>query len=238
MVYSEYVQTNMSVAPTPDGGTRQQADQGAPQNSGTTQQSSGLSSNAAQSTSRSGDGSGTSSSSKPTPTVGQLVAGTGAFLFEGAVCAILGCGSANAVLGDSGDPGVDQMSEGEKALQTALFFGTAGAVAIVSKGLGAANRVLIRTPSQLAAKFKHAKDFGIAGNYSKANAAAFSRAINQHVNSPGVQAIQGTYHGQAVTHFLDPSSGLNVIADSANNFISGWTLNAAQLQNVLTHGGL
>jgi hypothetical protein len=101
-----------------------------------------------------------------------------------------------------------------------------------------AGTVLTRTPAQLASKFKHAKDFGVAGKYSKANAAAFSRAIHQHVNSPGVRAIQGTYHRAPVTHYLDPSSGLNVIADPAGNFISGWKLSPAQLQNVLTHGGL
>lgn len=98
--------------------------------------------------------------------------------------------------------------------------------------------MLGRAPSQLASKFKHAKDFGVAGNYSKANAAQFSRAIHQHVNSPGVRAIQGTYHKQPVTHYLDPSTGLNVMADQAGTFISGWKLSPGQLQNVLTHGGL
>ena len=103
---------------------------------------------------------------------------------------------------------------------------------------GEASQVLLRTCQQLQAKFKHAKDFGVVGNYSKATAAEFSRAIHQHINSPGVRAIQGTYHKQPVIHFLDPSSGLNVIADPAGNFVSGWRLSPAQLQNVLTHGGL
>ena len=101
-----------------------------------------------------------------------------------------------------------------------------------------ASTVLGRTSAQLASKFKHAKDFGVVGNYSKANAAEFSRAIHQHVNSPGVRAIQGTYHKAPVTHYLDPSSGLNVIADPAGNFVSGWRLGAEQLKNVLAHGGL
>jgi RHS repeat-associated protein len=98
---------------------------------------------------------------------------------------------------------------------------------------GAASRVLLRNPQELQAKFKHAADFGVAGNHSKANAAEFSRAIHQHINSPGVRAIQGTYHKQPVTHYLDPSTGLNVMADPAGNFISGWRLSPAQLQNVL-----
>jgi Colicin D len=103
---------------------------------------------------------------------------------------------------------------------------------------GGASTVLGRTPAQLASKFKHAKDFGVTGNYSKANAVEFSRAIHQHVNSPGVRAIQGTYHKAPLTHYSDPSSGLNVIADPAGNFVSGWRLGAEQLKNVLAHGGL
>jgi hypothetical protein len=116
--------------------------------------------------------------------------------------------------------------------------GVAAGAKQAARGAGEASTVLLRTSKQLQAKFKHAKDFGVAGNYSKANAAEFSRAIHQHINRPGVRAIQGTYHKQPVTHFLDPSSGLNVIADPAGNFISGWRLSPGQLQNVLTHGGL
>ncbi len=101
-----------------------------------------------------------------------------------------------------------------------------------------ASTVLGRAPAQLASKFKHAADFGITGNYSKDNAAEFSRAIHGHVNSPGVRAVHGTYHKAPVTHYVDPSSGLNVIADPAGNFVSGWRLSPEQLQNVLTHGGL
>jgi hypothetical protein len=101
-----------------------------------------------------------------------------------------------------------------------------------------ASTVLGRTSAHLASKFKHAKDFGVAGNYSKANAAEFSRAIHQHVNNPAVRAIQGTYHKVPVTHYVHPASGLNVIADAGGNFVSGWKLGAEQLENVLTHGGV
>jgi hypothetical protein len=101
-----------------------------------------------------------------------------------------------------------------------------------------ASRVLLRTPEQLASKFKHAKDFGVPGNYSKANAAEFSRALNQHINSPGTQLIEGTYHRMPVTHYVNPSTGLDVMADSAGNFISGWKLSPEQLRNVMMHGGL
>lgn len=100
------------------------------------------------------------------------------------------------------------------------------------------SKVLLRTERQIQAKFKHAGDFGVTGSFSKANATKFSQAIHVHINSPGVRQIAGTYHKAAVTHYVDPSSGLNVMADPVGNFISGWKLSADQLRNVLQHGGL
>lgn len=99
------------------------------------------------------------------------------------------------------------------------------------------SQILIRSPKQLQAKFKHAADFGVTGNYNKTNAARFSAALNEHINAPGTQVITGTYHGDAVTHYLDPTTGLNVIARNGT-FVSGWKLSPAQLSNVLQHGGL
>ncbi|MBW3518755.1 colicin D domain-containing protein [Flavobacterium sp. NKUCC04_CG] len=105
----------------------------------------------------------------------------------------------------------------------------------VAKG---GSSVLLNTSKQLQAKFKHAGDFGVIGNYNKANAGKFSSAINQHINSAGVQTIQGTYRGQSVIHYVNPNTGLNVISSPTGQFMSGWKLNPAQLQNVLKHGGL
>jgi hypothetical protein len=102
----------------------------------------------------------------------------------------------------------------------------------------ASSNILLNSSRQLQAKFKHAADFGVLGNYSKANGAKFSSAINQHINSAGVQAINGTYRGQSVIHYLNPHTGLNVMSSPSGQFISGWKLNSAQLQNVLQHGGL
>ena len=98
--------------------------------------------------------------------------------------------------------------------------------------------VLSNSSRQLQAKFKHAADFGVNGNYSKPNAGEFNSAINQHINSPGIRTISGTYRGQSVIHYVNPNTGLNVISSPSGQFISGWKLNPAQLQNVLQHGGL
>jgi hypothetical protein len=91
---------------------------------------------------------------------------------------------------------------------------------------------------QLQKKFKHAGDFGIKGNYNKANAQAFETALRNQINSPATQVIRGTYRGKNVIHYVDLKTGLNVITDRAGNFISGWKLNPAQLNNVLTRGSL
>jgi hypothetical protein len=103
---------------------------------------------------------------------------------------------------------------------------------------GMSSRVLLRTPAQLQAKFKHAGVFGVTGNYNKVNAVQFSRAINMHINSPSVIVIKGSYHGIPATHYLDPWTGLNVVEDAAGYFWTGWKLGNDQLRNVLMHGGL
>ncbi|MDO8543894.1 MAG: colicin D domain-containing protein [Opitutaceae bacterium] len=103
---------------------------------------------------------------------------------------------------------------------------------------GASSQILRTSTQQLQSKFKHAADFGIQGNYNTANGAAFRSAINQHINSPGVQVIQGTYRGTPVTHYVNPQTGLNVMSNSAGDFLSGWKLSPQQLQHVTTTGKL
>ena len=119
---------------------------------------------------------------------------------------------------------------GKIAFKTA--FKTAGRTAAKS------SKILNTTEKQLQKKFKHAEDFGVTGSFSKANATRFNSAINQHINSPGIKTIQGTYRGNPVTHYLNPNTGMNVISNPNGIFLSGWRLNPAQLQNVLQHGGL
>lgn len=92
--------------------------------------------------------------------------------------------------------------------------------------------------TQLQKKFKHATDFGIAGNYSPANALKFQQTIERHIASPGAKIIQGTYRGNPVTHIYNPKTGINVIVEKTGEFISGWKLNPAQANNVLTRGSL
>lgn len=101
------------------------------------------------------------------------------------------------------------------------------------------SKILGSTTKQLQKKFKHAEDFGVTGNFNKANAAKFNSAINQHINGPGTQAIQGTYRGtQDVIHHFDPQTGLNVMSDLKGNFISGWRLSKSQIENLGRSGNI
>jgi hypothetical protein len=106
-------------------------------------------------------------------------------------------------------------------------------------GQGAFSRILGFTERNLQKGFtKHGADFGMTGNWNPSRAADYSRAVNQHINAPGVRSITGTYRGNPVTHYVDPNTGLNVIADQAGNYVSGWRLSAEQLESVLTTGRL
>jgi hypothetical protein len=150
--------------------------------------------------------------------------------------------SGGAGSGDSAGGGAGQTPNGggdwKKWTPWATGIG-ANAKELVSRVLAkSSSRILNATTKQLQAKFKHAANFGVTGNWNKAAAGRFNSAINQHINSAGVKTINGTYRGQSVIHHINPNTGLNVISSPSGQFISGWKLNPTQLQNVLKHGGL
>ncbi|WP_081580574.1 colicin D domain-containing protein [Bergeyella zoohelcum] len=89
------------------------------------------------------------------------------------------------------------------------------------------------TKRQLQAKFKHAADFGVQGNWSNAAGNKFNSVINQHINSKGVKDINGTHRGNNVMHYVNPKTRLNVISTPSGNVISGWKLNSSQLKMLL-----
>jgi RHS repeat-associated protein len=107
------------------------------------------------------------------------------------------------------------------------------------RGLGAnVNRTVEFAPAQLQAKFKHAADFGVSGNYNKGNAALYEAALQSHVSANTTLVIPGSYRGGSVTHFVDPGTGLNVMRGADGGFVSGWKLSPAQLENVMRNGKL
>lgn len=118
-----------------------------------------------------------------------------------------------------------------------------GAVGDIGKLVDAAqgtSRGIITLNKQLQKKFiKHAKDFGIVGNESKVTLKAFSEAIETHVKSNSTEIIEGSYRNtQKVVHYLDKSTGLNVMKDYNGKLISGWKLSPDQLKNLLERGNI
>jgi hypothetical protein len=62
----------------------------------------------------------------------------------------------------------------------------------------------------------------------------FERAMRAHVEHETTLMIPGTYRGEPVTHFVNPQTGLNVMRDAQDAFVSGWRLTPVQLANLLS----
>lgn len=177
------------------------------------------------------------------------------------VAATLACGAAAATFAASADSlatglhgilsGQQQTLLVERAMsafgaspEVAAFSGASlGAIGspgtIARQTAGSFSRVLGFSERTVMQKFMtHKTDFGLSGNWNKLRGSEFRSIVNQHINSPDTRIIQGTYRGNAVTHYLDPNSALNVIADKDGNFVSGWKLGPEQLKSVLGTGRL
>jgi hypothetical protein len=85
---------------------------------------------------------------------------------------------------------------------------------------------------------KHGADFGLEGNWNPTRANDFRAAVTRHLNGPGIRRISGTYRGEPVIHYVNPTTGLNVMADQIGNYVSGWRLSADQMKSVLETGRL
>ena len=123
-------------------------------------------------------------------------------------------------------------------LASSPFFAVAKQDVRVREGTKGSSSILNFTSKQLPSKFKHAVDFGIVGNYSRANVAKLSAAINQHINAPGTRDSQRANRStnNPVTCYLNPTTGLNVILTPSGQFISGARLSSAQINDILTKG--
>jgi hypothetical protein len=62
--------------------------------------------------------------------------------------------------------------------------------------------------------------------------------MRAHVEAATTLMIPGTHRGEPVTHFVNPQTGLNVMRDAQNAYVSGWRLTPVQLANVLTRRSL
>lgn len=89
----------------------------------------------------------------------------------------------------------------------------------------------IKFPSQarLQEKYsKHAKDFGIEGNWSKANGERFAKSIEDFVERYKDTHIDGTFKGEPARFFLDPETKRMVMTRPDGSFWSLWRLNSEQ----------
>jgi len=87
-------------------------------------------------------------------------------------------------------------------------------------------------------KFKHADVVGVEGNFNKENAQKFIDALRLHVENPDVLQIIGTYRGDAVIHYYDLTTNINVMTDLDGAFKSVWELNSDQQENLKQRGSL
>ena len=102
-----------------------------------------------------------------------------------------------------------------------------------------AARTINLNPRQIQKKYNdHAFQFGIHGNYNSGNAQKFASAIAKHVKSQSTREIAGTFRKQPVIHYINPTTGLNVMTDRSGNYISGWQLSPSQVENVVKRGSL
>jgi len=92
--------------------------------------------------------------------------------------------------------------------------------------------------TQLQHEFKHAKDFGISGNWNKANGQAFETALQRHIVDPKTRAFKGTFNDQPVTHYYNSTTGNNVFIRPNGDFWGGWKLSLPQTEHILKHGDL
>jgi len=60
-------------------------------------------------------------------------------------------------------------------------------------------------------KFKHAFVFGIIGHCNPSNLIAFKQTLLNHIADANTMVIKGTYRGQPVKHFFNPTTKLNVM---------------------------
>ncbi|PKH38046.1 hypothetical protein CXG46_18995 [Nocardioides alpinus] len=93
---------------------------------------------------------------------------------------------------------------------------------------------------QVQKKFKHARDFGVDGDFNPAAARAYREALETFIEREATLVKRGTMRGQSgeVTFHLDPVSRRCVAVDGNGGFISGWRLSPRQLQELLEKGHL
>ncbi|HHW37551.1 MAG TPA: hypothetical protein GXX18_09995, partial [Bacillales bacterium] len=91
------------------------------------------------------------------------------------------------------------------------------------------------TTMKLQHEFKHAKDFGVTGNWNKTTGEAYQRAIQSHINT-ATGIFKSKYRGQDVYVYINKKTGVGAYTDLSGNYIGGWKFSADQMKFHLTKG--
>jgi hypothetical protein len=99
------------------------------------------------------------------------------------------------------------------------------------RGINISNRTLQH-------EFKHARHFGVGGNWSNANGEKFRAAIHRHIYNAN-QQINGTFRGTVkVTHYYDSSTGLSVGVNQRGFVEYTWKLSPDQVGHLFSSGNI
>ena len=80
-------------------------------------------------------------------------------------------------------------------------------------------------------EFKHAKDFGISGDWNNENKAKFMKAIVDHLDDPNTVSKMSTFRGQPVTVYYNKITGNGVyLRSGTGEFWCGWKLTPDQIK--------
>ena len=72
--------------------------------------------------------------------------------------------------------------------------------------------------------------------YNKANAQAFQKAMEKHIDAPLTIQKSGQWRGQNADFFYNPITGLTVVTTPTLRFVTGMKLGPAQLNHLIRTG--
>lgn len=124
-----------------------------------------------------------------------------------------------------------------KAVQAAKAAKSAKAAEEAAKAAESATKLpstKIET-SKLQHEWKHAKDFGIDGNWNKTNGQKYKAAIENHIKN-STEVYKSTYRGNDVYVYLDGKTNIGAYVDMSGNYIGGWKFSADQIAFHIKNG--
>lgn len=85
------------------------------------------------------------------------------------------------------------------------------------------------TTSKLQHEWKHAGDFGLSGNWNKANGELYEKAIRNHIQG-ATDVWKSKYRGDEVYVYYDRNTGLGAYTDLNGYYIGGWKFSKEQFE--------